>query len=123
MVLPRVSPQPYTHLAFEGFQFAKEHGKPREYNHEVFKAFFQDQQDIGNVDVLAGVAGKLGLNEREFRDALESRRYRELHLQALADALEHHIQAVPTILIGKDVIAGLASREKLEELIRKNSKD
>jgi Predicted dithiol-disulfide isomerase involved in polyketide biosynthesis len=26
MTLPRVSPQPYTHLAFEGYQHAKENG-------------------------------------------------------------------------------------------------
>src|ERR1700736_4890236 len=27
IALPPVSPQPYTHLAFEGYQFAREHGK------------------------------------------------------------------------------------------------
>lgn len=122
MVLPRVSPQPYTHLAFEGFQYAKEQGKARGYNHEVFKAFFQDEQDIGNVDVLTGTAGKVGMSESEFREALETRRYKELHQQALADALEHHVNAVPTILIGKHAIAGLLSREKIEQLLRESAK-
>jgi predicted DsbA family dithiol-disulfide isomerase len=27
IVLPNASPQPYTHLAFEGYQYAKEKGK------------------------------------------------------------------------------------------------
>ena len=31
--LPAVSPQPHTHLAFEGYQYAREHGRGNEYNH------------------------------------------------------------------------------------------
>ncbi len=31
--LPPISPQPHSHLAFEGFQFAKEHGKGNEMRH------------------------------------------------------------------------------------------
>lgn len=66
MVLPRVSPQPHTHLAFEGFQYAKEQGKGNAYNHRMFKAFFQEELDIGQVDVLVKLAGEIGLNEAEY---------------------------------------------------------
>ncbi len=119
MVLPRVSPQPHTHLSFEGFHFAREHGKAREYNHEVFKAFFQDEQDIGGIAVLTQIAARAGLDENEFRNALESRRYKETHEKALAHACrEARIQAVPTIVIGRRVIRGLAPRESLEAAIR-----
>lgn len=38
--LPSISPQPYTHLAFEGYQYAKEHGLANEYNDRVLRAFF-----------------------------------------------------------------------------------
>lgn len=44
MCLPKLSPHPYTHLAFEGYQFAKEHGKENEYHHRVFTAFFQEDK-------------------------------------------------------------------------------
>ena len=37
--LPPVSPQPHTHLAFEGYQYAREHGKGNDYNHRVLEAF------------------------------------------------------------------------------------
>ena len=84
MVLPRVSPQPHTRLAFEGFQYAKEHGKPHEYNHEVFKAFFQEEQDIGGVEVLTRIAGNAGLDAADFRHALETRAYKDAHQRALA---------------------------------------
>ena len=39
VVLPRVSPQPHTHLAFEGYQYAKLHGLGNEYNDRVLRAF------------------------------------------------------------------------------------
>jgi predicted DsbA family dithiol-disulfide isomerase len=56
IVLPKVSPQPYTHLACEGFQCAKEHGKGNEYNHRMFTAFFQEEQDIGDIEILVQIA-------------------------------------------------------------------
>lgn len=119
MVLPRVSPQPYTHLAFEGFQYAKEHGKGNAYNHRMFKAFFQEEQDIGKVEVLVKLAGEIGLNEQEFREALDSRKYREAHRKALEHAYhEAHITAVPTIVIGDTVLRGVCSKETLEQAIQ-----
>lgn len=80
--LPTVSPQPHTHLAFEGYQYAKEHGKGNEYNHRVLGAFFVESQDIGDIGVLMKLAGEVGLNEKEFQDALRSRKYREAHQRA-----------------------------------------
>src|SRR5436853_5245801 len=75
--LPTVSPQPHSHLAFEGFQFAKEHGKANEYNHRVLKAFFVESQDIGDIGVLTKLAGEVGLDGKEFGEVLRSRKYRE----------------------------------------------
>jgi predicted DsbA family dithiol-disulfide isomerase len=60
--LPSISPQPYTHLAFEGYQYAKEHGLANEYNDRVLRAFFQEDQDIGQIDVLTKLAEAIGLN-------------------------------------------------------------
>ncbi len=47
IVLPRVSPQPYTHLAFEGYQYAKELGKGNVYNQRVLTAFFRKNKILG----------------------------------------------------------------------------
>lgn len=118
MVLPKVSPQPYTHLAFEGFQYAKEHGKGNEYTLRMFKAFFEEEQDIGQIDVLTSLAGELGLNEQEFRQALETRKYEDIHRKALEHAYqEAQITAVPTIVIGETVLQGVRSKESLERVI------
>ena len=63
IILPKVSPQPYTHLAFEGYQYAKEKDKGNEYNDRMLRAFFQEEQDIGNINILTKLAGEIGLND------------------------------------------------------------
>jgi predicted DsbA family dithiol-disulfide isomerase len=118
IVLPRVSPQPYTHLAFEGYQYAREQGKGNEYNHRILQAFFQEEKDIGNIDVLTNLAGEIGLDSQEFRDILETRKYKEVHQKALQHAFnEVDIQAVPTFVIGETVVRGVRSKEVLEQII------
>ncbi len=121
MVLPRVSPQPHTHLAFEGFQFAKEHGKADEYNHRMFTAFFQDELDIGDIDVLTELAGQIGLDTKAFKKALETRKYKEAHERAVQHAYEEaNITAVPTFIIEDEVLPGLYSKETLERVINEH---
>lgn len=118
IVLPDVSPQPYTHLAFEGYQHAKELGKGNEYNEHILRAFFQRGLDIGDIDVLTKLAGEIGLNKSKYREALESRKYKEAHQQALNHAYnEVDIAAVPTMVIGNRTIPGMRSKEALEEII------
>lgn len=118
IVLPRVSPQPHTHLAFEGFQYAKEKGSGNEYNGRVLRAFFQEEQDIGDLGVLAHLADEVGLNTAEFRKALETRRYQQAHQKALHHAHnEAKVSAVPTFIIRDQRLPGLQSRETLERVM------
>ncbi|MBO8157713.1 MAG: DsbA family oxidoreductase [Bacillaceae bacterium] len=119
MVMPPFSPQPYTHLAFEGYQFAKERGKGEEYNSRMYKAFFQDSLNIGEIDVLVELANEIGLNKEEFRDALDKRKYKDKHQEALAHARKLGIHAAPTFIIGSTVIKGMPSVEQLERAVEK----
>jgi predicted DsbA family dithiol-disulfide isomerase len=122
MRLPRISPHPYTHLAFEGYQFAKEHGKGNEFFHRVFTAFFQEEQNIEDVEILTKLAGEVGLSSEVFKEALLSGKYREVHKKALKHAYEEaKISAVPTYIIGDEVIQGLASKERLAQAIDKEA--
>jgi predicted DsbA family dithiol-disulfide isomerase len=116
--LPSISPQPYTHLAFEGYQYAKEHGLANQYNDRVLRAFFQEDQDIGQIDVLTKLAEAIGLNAAEFKAVLETRKYRTVHQQALEYATEQiGINSVPTFMIGDRIFPGLLSKETLEQAI------
>jgi predicted DsbA family dithiol-disulfide isomerase len=120
ITLPKVSPQPHMHLAFEGYQYAKDHGKGNEYNHRVLEAFFVEGQDIGQIDVLTRLAGEVGLNETEFEEAMRTGKYREAHRRALRHAYEEAgVTGVPMFVIGDQVLTGLQDRETLEAVIEK----
>ncbi|MBY8876311.1 DsbA family oxidoreductase [Actinacidiphila acidipaludis] len=99
ITLPTVSPQPYTRLAFEGYQYAAEHGRAAEYTPRVLRAFFQENRDIGDVDVLAGIASELGLDAADFTRSLSEGSYAEAHQEALRTASAHRVQVAPTILV------------------------
>lgn len=117
--LPTISPQPYTHTAFEGLVYARAHGKEKEYNDRVLRAFFQEDRDIGDVDVLADLAAEVGLDRAEFRAALVERRYEREHREALAEASAAQITAVPTVIVGSYRLAGTPTRAQLAEMVTK----
>ena len=118
IVLPDVSPQPHTHLAFEGYQFAREHGKGNEYNHRVLTAFFVEGKDIGDIGLLTALAGEVGLDRAAFETALRERTYREVHRRALRHAYEEAgVTGVPMFVIGDRVLTGLQGKETLEAVI------
>ena len=84
----------------------------------MFTAFFQEEQDIGKIEILVNLAGKLGLDQEKFKEALETRKYKNAHQQALQHVYnEANIQAVPTFIIGKTVLQGARSKEVLEQII------
>src|SRR5689334_22914893 len=121
--LPAVSPQPHTHLAFEGYQYAREHGKGNDYDHRVLRAFFVEGQDIGDIGVLTKLAGEVGLDEKEFEAALRTRKYREAHRRALRHAYEEAgITGVPMFVIGGQTLTGLQDKGTLETAIEEELK-
>ena len=122
MKLPTVSPQPYTRLAHEGMEFAKDHGKADAYAHAVFAAFFQRSEDIGKIEVLSRIAGGLGLNADTFRRALEEGAYRERTRDLLRQARMQMVTAVPTFVIGRQRVSGLYPAEALRQIFDEQMK-
>jgi predicted DsbA family dithiol-disulfide isomerase len=117
IVLPRISPQPYSRLAFEGFAYAAERDLGQRYTEQVFRAFFVQQRDIGQPDVLTDVAAGLGLDPCDFRTALDSGRYTAVHQRALRRAHELDITVVPTILVNGRRLEGMPSARALHQLL------
>jgi predicted DsbA family dithiol-disulfide isomerase len=116
--LPAVSPQPYTRLAFEGLEFAKDHGAGDTYNTGVMRAFFQDGKDIGDPDVLARIAAEAGLGAGGFRTALDQGTYRLRVEDLLRHAREEvGVTGVPLFVIGDERLSGLQPRPALEAAI------
>ncbi len=79
-------------------------------------------QDIGSIDVLTKLAGEVGLDKREFGEALRTRKYREAHRRALRHAYEEAgVNGVPMFVIGDRVLTGLQDRGTLEAVIEEES--
>lgn len=116
--LPSVSPQPYTRLAFEGLEHAKDQGRGSQYNSAVMRAFFQQDRDIGNPDVLTALASDAGLNTVVFRADLEERRYAPRVGQLLRHAYEEEqVSGVPLMVIGMQRLQGVQPRGSIEAAI------
>ena len=116
--LPSVSPQPYTALAWQGYQFARANDRGHPYYDLVLRAFFQEDQDIGRVDVLAQIARRAGLDAVNFEAALQEGHYREAHEQALSTARAQGVSAVPAFRIGQSWLPGVQEAHVLERALR-----
>ena len=123
MKLPGVSPQPHTRLAHEAMESAKEHGKGNEYAHALFAAFFQRSEDIGKAEVLARIAGDVGLDAEAFRHDLEEGKYRERTQDLLRQSRMQMVTAVPTLIIGRQRVSGLYPAEVLSAIVDQQMKN
>lgn len=113
---PHVVPRPYTRMAFEGWFYACDKDKGDIYNDMMYRAYFMDEKDIGDIEVLTEMAGKIGLDQADFRKALEEGRYTEKEKEAVALARsQYEINGVPTIYIN-GVKVGL-QEYTMEEMI------
>lgn len=114
IALPSISPQPRTDKAFELLAMAQDQRLDHSYSMRVLRAFFQEDRDIGDHDVLVELAADVGLDPNRARQALDSSAYAERHRQALLHAREDmEITAVPTIVIGTQVFRGTPTLQAL----------
>ncbi|MEE7493730.1 DsbA family oxidoreductase [Methylobacterium oryzae] len=119
MRLPTISPQPYTRKAFLGLQYAVEQGQGDAYVDAVLRAFFQEDRDIGDTDVLKAIIGGLGLDPAALDAVLASPLHGERHDAALRQAQEAGIRAVPSVAVGDRLYSGTPQPEALRaEILR-----
>ncbi|QIN80318.1 DsbA family oxidoreductase [Rubrobacter marinus] len=91
--------QPRSRKALEAAEFAREQGSYDEMHTALFRAFFEDGRDIGDVEVIVDVAAPVGLDLDDLRDALAEGRY---IAKVLADeelSRELGVSSVPTMLV------------------------
>nr|WP_290666182.1 DsbA family protein [Ardenticatena sp.] len=102
-----------TRPAHEGGKFARVHGKGDAYDRAVFHAYFVDDCDIGDVDVLTDIAASVELDADAFRNALKT--HRDLD-DVLADetwAAQAGIHSVPAFLFaGRYLVSGVRPPEE-----------
>ena len=114
---PAVCPRPYTRLAFEGMYFAQEKGCEERYSDLAYRAYFEKEENIEEMDVLCRIAKEAGLDADAFQQALSEGTYTERVQEAVdysRDVLK--ISGVPSIYLNGERIS-VESYTK-EEMVR-----
>lgn len=116
MRLPPV--QPRSRLAHEAAHWARTRGKFEAMNAEIFRAFFERGENIGEPSVLISLASRLDLEIDGLRHALETR---EFETNVLADERKAELIGLSGIpaFVGnrKAALSGVQSLENLKKLI------
>jgi predicted DsbA family dithiol-disulfide isomerase len=108
-----------SHLALEAAAFAAEHGDPAPFHRAMFKAYFEDLADIGDLEVVVGIAGDAGVPTSALRAALAEGHYRAAVDEGVQWAQQVGVTAVPTfVLDGRYGIVGAQEGHVFEELLQ-----
>lgn len=89
---------PSTRRAHEAAEFAREQGRLDPMHAALLRRYWSEGQDLWSLETLRGAAVEAGLDPDELQKAIEEGRYRPAVEEALREAQETGIHAVPTFL-------------------------
>ena len=98
----------YTIPALEATEYAKEQGKFDEFHKACYRALWEDGLDLGNMDVIEGIARACDLNWQELDDRLRSNHYREEVMSQYVEGRQIGFQGIPGFVIGNAGFTGAA---------------
>ena len=116
MKLPPVKPR--TRLTHEAAHWARVQGRFGDYHNEIFRAFFERGEDIGDPDVLITLALKLGRDGDSLRKALTSHEFSASVQADEREAARLGVSGVPAFVANrKAALTGVQPVENLRQLI------
>jgi predicted DsbA family dithiol-disulfide isomerase len=86
--------------------FAGKDGKATEMAERIFKAYFTEGRDIGDIETLANLAAEVGIDTQTAKAFLLSDEGIEEIKELKQQASDRGIHSVPTIRIGKEILVG-----------------
>ena len=104
--------QPRSRKALEAAEFARERNRFDAMHNALFRAFFEEGRDIGDVEVLLDVGGSVGLEHEGLRVALDEGRYTEKVVSDERLAARLGVDSVPMMFVTREG-ASLEEAEKI----------
>jgi predicted DsbA family dithiol-disulfide isomerase len=84
----------------------------------LFRAYFVDGKNIGDLEVLVEISGQLGLNQARAREVIEKRTHKTAVDADWEKSREYGVTGVPTYVVGDRGVVGAQPYETLEELLK-----
>lgn len=113
-----------TFKAHQFTHFAKSQGKQNEAEEVLFQAYFIDGLNIDDLDVLAQLADKIGLDSNDLRASIENGTYKDAVVHDFYQARQVGVQGVPFFLIdGKYAVSGAQESATFLKIIEKAFKE
>jgi predicted DsbA family dithiol-disulfide isomerase len=107
-------------LALMASEYARDQGRYDLFHQNIFHAYFTEGLDIGNLDVIADVAKKSGLDEKETLSAVRDDRYSSRLNEARKEGQLIGLTGVPLFIIeNKHQINGAQPIETFRNLLDK----
>ena len=111
--------QPRTRRTHEAAHWARAAGHFDAFHNAVLAAFFERGEDIGEIDVLVGLADALGLQGADLRQALVSRAFEQAVIDDEEEAKELDVGSVPAFVAdGRFGVIGVQTVEVLRDLVQ-----
>ena len=90
-------------------EHAKEQGKGEVFSRAVYQAYFQEGENIGDLEVILSLAEQVGLDRPEVQEHLQARTYAARIQTFQQEAHSRGVSGVPTFVIGPAQIVGAQS--------------
>ncbi len=84
----------------------------------LYRAYFVDARNIGDIDVLLDVARSVGLSEDAAREVLERRTFKSEVDADWTKSRQYGVTGVPTFAAGGYGVVGAQPYEAIEELVK-----
>jgi predicted DsbA family dithiol-disulfide isomerase len=86
---------------------------------KLYRAYFVDSRNIGDLDVLVEIAQSVGLPAEEARAVLTERRFKDAVDADWAKSHQYGVTGVPTFVAARHGVVGAQPYEVLEQLVEK----
>ena len=117
MRFPPVKPR--TRLAHEAAHWARAQGRFDDFHNEVFRAFFERGEDIGDVEVLIALGRKLELDSNSLRQALTTHEFVASVVADEHEAARLGLNGVPAFVADRRAaLSGVQPVENLKRLVK-----
>lgn len=114
---------PTTRPALEAAAYAKGSGKFDEYHKAMFRAFWEDGKNIGDLDVVRAILESCGLDWDEFGSAANRPRFTQQVDIELGESRSYGIKGIPAFILDRYLLMGAQPYEVFQQAMEQIQED